>query len=208
MDMMRLFSTIRKEFIQLLRDPRTLGMTFAMPLMQLLLLGFAATNDVRNVPLAVIDRDRTPASRQLVDAYRNADYFQIAFDVDSESQLRQLVDNGSARAGLIIPPGYGAQLAAGQTSPVSFVLDGSDPAIAGTALANAKSIAQAVSTNLQAKQVAASGQAAGRAGIDVRTQVWYNPNLVSADYIDPGSHRPHPAVYDPQPDSQRDRARA
>ncbi len=185
MRLMRLLETIRKEFIQILRDPRTLGMTFAMPLMQLLLLGFAATNDVRNVPLAVVDRDRSQASRKLLAAYRNADYFHVDFDVDSESQLRQLVDNGSARAGLIIPPGYGAQLAAGETAPVSFVLDGSDPAIAGTALANAQSIAQAASTTLQTEKMAADGQGAGGGGIQVRPQVWYNPDMVSSYYMIP-----------------------
>ncbi len=182
----RLLSMIHKEFLQILRDPRTLGLTFAMPLMQLLLLGFAATNDVRNVPLAVIDRDRTTASRQLVDAFRNADYFQIAYDVDSEADLRRLVDDGSARAGLIIPPGYGDLLADGQTSPVSFVLDGSDPSIAGTALANARAIAGAKTTTLQLAAVAALGQDAQSApSIQMHTQVWYNPDLVSAFYMIP-----------------------
>jgi ABC-2 type transport system permease protein len=177
----RLLSMIHKEFLQILRDPRTLGLTFAMPLMQLLLLGFAATNDVRNVPLAVIDRDRTPASRGLVDAYRNAAYFHIDFDVDSEAELRRLVDNGSAVAGLIIPPGYSALLAAGQTSPVSFVLDGSDPAVAGTALANARAIAQAKSASQQLAAAAEAGQTDPPGGsIEVHTQVWYNPDMVSA----------------------------
>ncbi len=182
----RLLSMIHKEFLQILRDPRTLGLTFAMPLMQLLLLGFAATNDVRNVPLAVIDRDRTPASRGLVEAYRTASYFVVDFDVDSEAQLRRLVNNGSALVGLIIPPGYSALLAAGQPSPVSIVLDGSDPAIAGTALANARAIAQAKSASLQLAAAAAAGQAGQPGGsIEMHTQVWYNPDMVSAFYMIP-----------------------
>ena len=77
MSFIRLLSLVRKEFIQILRDPRTLGITFIMPLIQLFLLGFAATNDVRNVPLVVLDRDRSAASRQLLDTYRAADYFRI-----------------------------------------------------------------------------------------------------------------------------------
>ena len=75
----RLFSLIRKEFIQIVRDPRTLALTFLMPLLQLVLLGYAATNDVRNIPLAVYDQDRSPASRGLLDSYRAADYFRVEF---------------------------------------------------------------------------------------------------------------------------------
>ena len=70
----RLFSLIRKEFIQIIRDPRTLALTFVMPVMQLLLLGYAATNDVRNVSLAVFDQDKSASSRALLEAYRAADY--------------------------------------------------------------------------------------------------------------------------------------
>jgi ABC-2 type transport system permease protein len=186
MNLARLLSLIRKEFIQTLRDPRTLAMTLAMPLLQLLLLGYSATNDVRNVPLAVVDRDRSAASRQLLEAYRTADYFHLAYDIDSEARLRQLIDSGSARVGLIIPPGYGDTLAAGQTATVAFVIDGSDPAIGGTSLTNAQLITRAKATALQAQSAAARGQS-GQAGgpIEVRTEVWYNPDLISAFYMIP-----------------------
>ncbi|MEK7786638.1 MAG: ABC transporter permease, partial [Chloroflexota bacterium] len=106
----RLFSLIRKEFIQITRDPRTLALVIIIPVMQLFLLGYAANNDVRNVPLAVLDQDRGPEARALLDAYRAADYFRIAYDVDSEDELRALIDGGKARAGLIIPPDYSRQL--------------------------------------------------------------------------------------------------
>src|SRR3972149_2474979 len=106
----RLFSLIRKEFIQISRDPRTLLLALMIPVMQLFLLGYAAATDVRNVPMAVFDQDRGPAARALLDAYRAADYFRIAYDVDSESELRILIDDGQARGGLIIPPNYSQQL--------------------------------------------------------------------------------------------------
>ena len=80
----RLISLVRKEFIQILRDPRTLILVLIIPIMQLFLLGYSATNDVRNVPLAVFDQDRSAEARKLLDAYRSADYFRLAFDVDSE----------------------------------------------------------------------------------------------------------------------------
>ena len=182
----RLFSLIRKEFIQIIRDPRTLALTFMMPVMQLLLLGYAATNDVRNVSLAVFDQDKSASSRALLDAYRAADYFHVDFDVASLDQLRALIDRGDARAGIIIPPDYGAQLAKGQTAQVGFIIDGSDPTVATAALSAATFIGQAKSTSLAVERLAARGQAgAAQPAIEVRTQVWYNPNLVSAYYMIP-----------------------
>ena len=182
----RLFSLIRKEFIQILRDPRTLALTFVMPVVQLFLLGYAATNDVRNVSLVVFDQDKSPAARELLDAYRAADYFRIDYDVNSEADLRRLIDNGAARVGLIIPPGYGQQLAAGRAAQVAFVIDGSDPTVAGTALASATLIGQAKSTRLTLERLARRGQTqAFQSAVEVRTQVWYNPDLVSAYYMVP-----------------------
>ena len=102
----RLTSLIRKEFIQIRRDPRTLVLVMVIPIMQLFLLGYAATNDVRNIPMAVYDQDRRPAARRLLDAYRAADYFSLEYDVGSESELRELIDHGDARVGLIIPADY------------------------------------------------------------------------------------------------------
>ncbi|MCL5273621.1 MAG: ABC transporter permease, partial [Chloroflexi bacterium] len=79
----RLISIIRKEFIQIRRDPRTLALVLVIPVMQLFFLGYAATNDVRNVPLAVFDQDRGPAARRLLDAYRAADYFRLSYEANS-----------------------------------------------------------------------------------------------------------------------------
>jgi ABC-2 type transport system permease protein len=177
----RLLALIRKEFIQTFRDPRSLTITFIMPLIQLFLLGYAATSDVRNVPLAVLDRDRSAASRDLLSAYRAADYYRIDFDVTGEAELKQLIDSGQAGAGLIIPPGYGDKVAAGQTAQVAFVVDGSDPTIAGTGLSAAQFIAQAKATSLLVQRAAQLGQGnVARSPIEIRTQVWYNPDLVSA----------------------------
>jgi ABC-2 type transport system permease protein len=182
----RLFSLIRKEFIQIVRDPRTLAITFVMPVAMLFLLGYAATNDVRNIALAVFDQDQTPASRQLIDAYRAADYFKLAFVVGSEEELRTLLDNNSARAGIIIPPGYGRELSAWRSAQVALVLDGSDPTVASTALAAATLIGQAQSTELMTERLEKRGSSSAlAAAIDVRTQVWYNPGLDSAMYMVP-----------------------
>jgi ABC-2 type transport system permease protein len=183
----RLHSLIRKEFIQIRRDPRTLALTFLLPIVQLFLLGYAATNDVRNVPLAVFDQDKSAASRELLDAYRAADYFQLRYDVQSEDELRRLIENNSARAGMIIPPDYGENVLGSRPSQVAFIIDGSDPTVAGTALAAATLIAQAKATELTVERLAARGLGSAlQPAVEVRTQVWYNPDLVSAYYMIPG----------------------
>jgi ABC-2 type transport system permease protein len=182
----RLLSLIRKEFIQIVRDPRTLAITFIMPVAMLFLLGYAATNDVRNIALAVFDQDQSPASRRLLEAYKQADYFQIAYVVSSEEEMRVLLDNNSARAGIIIPPGYGSNINGWRSAQVAFVLDGSDPTTASTALAAAIMIGQTQSTRLQVERLEKRGlRGVMEPPIDVRTQVWYNPGLVSANFMVP-----------------------
>lgn len=182
----RLMSLIRKEFIQIRRDPRTLAIIFVMPVAMLFLLGYAATNDVRNIDLAVFDQDQSPASRRLLEAYKQADYFRLSYLAGSEEELRALIDNNSVRAGIIIPPGYGRDVAGWGSAQVAFVLDGSDPTVASTALAAATLIGQTQSTKLQVERLQQRGMAAAlEPAIDVRTQVWYNPGLVSSYFMVP-----------------------
>ena len=183
----RLQSLVRKEFIQIVRDPRILLLMFAMPIVMLFLLGYAANSDVRNVPTAIFDQDRSAAARDLISAFRAADYFQFAFDVASVKEMKQLIDNGQARAGLIIPPDYQRRLLAGEQAQVAFVIDGSDPTIAGTALSAATLIGQMKATTIMRATLEqrALGSAA-TAPLEVRTQIWYNPDLVTAYFMIPG----------------------
>ena len=183
----RLAALIRKEFIQILRDPRTLALILIMPIMQLFLLGYAATNDVRNVSMAVLDQDRGAAARQLLNAFRSADYFQIDYDVDSEAELRSLIDSGKVRVGLIIPPDYSDKVQGGGSAKVAFVLDGSDPTVAGTALSAAKLIGQAHATQITAERLMRQGRSSAlQTPVEVLTQVWYNPDMISSYYMIPG----------------------
>ena len=182
----RLISIIRKEFIQIIRDPRTLAMILVVPVMQLFLLGYAATTDVRNVPIAVWDQSRSPESRALLDAFRSADYFRIAFDICSDAELRDLIERGEARAAIIIPPDYSQRLLEG-VAQVSMILDGSDSTVGGTALSTARLIGQSHATKLMQEQAARSGRSAEfNPPLEVRTQVWYNPDLNSAYFMIPG----------------------
>lgn len=183
----RLISLIRKEFIQIRRDPRTLTLVLVIPIMQLFLLGYAATNDVRNIPMAVYDQDRRAESRRLLDEFKAADYFSLQYDVDSESELRRLIDYGEARVGLIIPGDYTEKIQGFGSAQVAFVLDGSDPTAASTALSAAQLIGQAHSTELLVERLESRGLvSAVTPPLEVRTQVWYNPDLVDAYFMIPG----------------------
>jgi len=182
----RLFAIIRKEFIQIFRDKRTLVLILVIPIMQLFLLGYSATSDVRDIPLAIFDQSRSAESRTLVDAFRAADYFKITYDLHSDAELTEVIDKGLAKAALVIPPDYAISLDKGDAK-VSFVLDGSDPTIASTALSAAQLIGQNFSTRLLSQKFNRLG-----AGIEIqppmeiRTTVWYNPDMISAYFMIPG----------------------
>ena len=181
----RILPVIRKEFIHIIRDPRTLGVMFVTPLIQLILFGYAATSDVRNIPLAVFDQDRTPQSRHLLTAFVESGQFTIARSVGSEQELAKLIDAGNVRAGLVIPPRYAADLLSGQGAQVAFVLDGSDPTVAASALSSANLIGQVEATNVQQQALARQGGTFGLTPVDVRPRVWYNPDMVSAVFMVP-----------------------
>jgi ABC-2 type transport system permease protein len=183
----RLLSIIRKEFIQIVRDKRALAIILIIPIMQLFLLGYAATNDVRNIPLAVYDQCHCTESRTLLDAYRAADYFRLAYTVGSEDEIRLLIEQGKARAAIIIPPDYNNRLAKGNAQ-VAFILDGSDPTSASTAYSAAILIGQSQSTKLMVEKLQRTGLNVDKLTppLEVRTQVWYNPDLVSNYFMIPG----------------------
>jgi ABC-2 type transport system permease protein len=183
----RLISIIRKEFIQITRDKRTLVIILFIPIMQLFLLGYSATNDVRNVPLAVFDQCRCAESRSLLDAYRAADYFRLAYMVSSENEILTLIEQGDIRAGLIIPPDYNTALAQGNAE-VAFILDGSDAAAGTTALSAATLIGQSHATRLMLQKLERTGLDASnfQPPLQVRMRVWYNPDLVSSYFMIPG----------------------
>lgn len=182
----RIWPIMRKEFIQIIRDPRTLGVMFVTPLLQLVLLGYAAQTDVRNVPLAVFDQDHSAASRALIGAFVESGQFAVARYVDTNQELAGMIDGGQAKAGLIIPPRYAAALQRNERAHVSFVLDGSDPTVAGSSLSAAGQIGQSHATAIQQQQVSRRGLLIGGLPLEVRTRVWYNPDMLSAVFIVPG----------------------
>jgi ABC-2 type transport system permease protein len=182
----RLLSVIRKEFLQIRRDPRTLAMILVMPIVQLFLLGYAATTDVKNIRLAVWDQSQSQQSRALLEAFRAAGYFEVAYAVQSEAEYLALIEAGDARVALVIPPDYDRRLLESRAQ-VSVVLDGSESTVGTTALSTARLIGQSFSTKVLMEQLALSGRAGTiTPPLEVRTHVLYNPDLISAYFNIPG----------------------
>ena len=181
---LRTLSLVRKEFLHILRDPRTLFVMFMMPIIQLVLLGYAATTDVEHLRTAVTDGDRSAASRELIDAYRASNYFDITQYVESERQLEYLVDSSQVKAGLIIPAGYGEAVASGEQAQIAFVIDGSDPSVANTVFAASQSVGQAQSMRIMERTLGIDTD--DLPGVQVRPRVWYNPEMKSANFMIPG----------------------
>ncbi|MBK6791684.1 MAG: ABC transporter permease [Anaerolineales bacterium] len=182
----RIVSIVRKEFTQIFRDPRSLALIIVMPIIQLFLLGYAATTDVKNVPIAVLDQSQSAQSRELLDAFRAADYFRIDYYVGSTDEYQRLIESGAIRAVLVIPPDYDVQVLDGKAQ-VLFVLDGSDGSVGATALSTARLIGQSYATKVQESQFALRGAASlPTPPVEVRTQVWYNPDFQSAYFMIPG----------------------
>jgi len=185
--MRRLRALMRKEFTHMRRDPRTLMMIFIMPVLQLLLLGYATNTDVKNVPTVVFDQDNNQQSRALLDAYRATGYFSLDFIAYSENDVNGLIEGGLAKVGIIIPPDYSSSLTAGQTATVAVLIDGSDPTVAMTALSAATLVGQTQGVNIQYQRLAGrSSGGAGSSPLEVRTRVLYNPDLLSSYNLVPG----------------------
>jgi ABC-2 type transport system permease protein len=181
---LRTLSLIRKEFLHIRRDPRTLFVMLAMPIMQLVLLGYAATTDIEHLRTAILDGDKSLASRELVDAYQASNYFDTTLYVESERQLEYLMDSGQARAGLIIPAGYGQAVTTGEQVQVAFVIDGSDPSVASTVFAASQSVGQAQSMRIMERTMGIDPD--DMPGVQVRPRVWYNPEMKSVNFMIPG----------------------
>jgi ABC-2 type transport system permease protein len=184
----RIWSILRKEFIEIWRDPRSLAFVLGMPVLMLLLYGYGISSDVKRVPLAVYDRDGTPAARELVRRFTSADYFVAVTAVQSLQALRDAIDRGLARVGLVIPEDFSRNLGANRPAPIQFVVDGSDSNTASIAIGNISAIARSLELAPRdlRPQVFILSSAERIEPIELRTLVWYNPELKSSNFLIPG----------------------
>jgi len=183
--MTRLLAIARKELWQLTRDRLTLAMMVILPVMQLLLFGWAINTDVRHIPLVVYDQDRSATSRDLVRRMEVTGYYDTVGQVRSYGEIDQALQSGTAQVGLVLPAGLGSDIALGRGATVQLVVDGSDPMTVGSATETAVGLVTAYSQEIVVEQLAAQGAAPPRL-LSVAVATWYNPELRTAVYIVPG----------------------
>jgi ABC-2 type transport system permease protein len=183
----RIKHMIRKEFIQVLRDPRMRSVIFILPIVQLLILGNAMNTDVKDVQTAILDQDNTPASRKLIDDFRASPYFKEVVRLESEDQISGVLDREEAQLVLHINRGFQEDLEAGKLAPVQAILDGTDSNTTGIVLGYSRGIINRYNRDVvQARVSRVVGRAAGVPGVDLRTRAWFNENLESSNYFVPG----------------------
>jgi drug efflux transport system permease protein len=176
----RLLAMSRKELIQLRRDPRSLALAFALPVLLLILFGYAISWDVRNIRLAVLDQDRSAASRELVDAFRASGYFSLAAFLERSGDVDPLMERGGAQLVLVIPPGFAKDLGAGRTAALQAIVDGSDANTATIALGYGEAVVRTWSTRVELRGRSVAPP------VSAESRVWFNEELASRNMIVPG----------------------
>jgi len=174
----RLWAIMIKEFIEIRRDPRTLGLVLLMPVLLLILFGFAINLDIKHIRTAVCDRDRTPESRALVEAFFSSGYF-IPVDRDACGKEAMLLDRGSASVYLEMPPRFGNRMTSGRPAPIQILIDGSDNNTASVSTGYVEQVLRGYSPNRERP-------GAVPRTIELDSRVWFNPDLNSTIFITPG----------------------
>jgi ABC-2 type transport system permease protein len=183
----RIRTLVRKEFLELRRTPRLIGLIVVAPILQLTLLGYAATTDVRNVPVVIVDGDRSARSRQLIERFAASPYFDIVAEAVDPRAVDRHLARGRAWLAIIVPAGFDAALAgAGVSSQrtVQVLADGTDANSSGVALAYAGSLISDFGAGVRAERT--GGGAGSGPAIESRVRVWFNPQLESKDFMLPG----------------------
>ncbi len=186
MNLRRLWAIARKESIHIRRDPRSLGLAIGIPMLMILLFGYALTLDVERVPLVAWDQSGTPASRDYLAQFTSSRYFSLAGTVDDYAGLEAAIDHREAWIALVIPPAFGRELAAGRPAAVQAIVDGSDSNTASIVLGYAGGITEIFNRRIALEQIRRATGTTLVPSLDLRPRVWFNPDLESKNYIIPG----------------------
>jgi len=183
----RMATIVRKEWLHIIRDPRTLALVIVMPVMMLILLGYAVANDVEDLPLAVADLSRTDASRTLLEKLSASGFFMVTHVAQNETEILEMLDAGTVKAGIYIPEDYGRNISTGGVGTIQFYIDGSNPTVAQTAQLAAETVSQATSQQILIQRLERSG--AGMTislPIDTHIIYLYNPDMRRMNFMIPG----------------------
>jgi ABC-2 type transport system permease protein len=183
----RIKQILIKEFIQILRDPRSRAIIFAMPVVQVIIFGYAVTTDVKNVSLAIYDQDNSIHSREVTARFVESGYFHIDAFVEREEQIRELMDRGQIQVLLRFNKGFGQNLTSGRKAPLQMILDGTDSNTAAIILGYSSKI-----VSLYAREILVQWSSRLQGGgplfsqINLESRAWFNENLESRNFFVPG----------------------
>ena len=182
----RAWAVARKEFLHVLRDPRSLAMAIAIPMLLLMLYGYALTLDVDNVPTVVWDESQTPASRDFISQFGGSRYFSIVGYEWNYAALEREIDSGGALVALVVPRDFADNIRSGRPASVQMLVDGSDSNTATLAVNYADAVTQAYSQALRLQEMRRLHGTSITMPVDFRPRVWFNSELESRNYIIPG----------------------
>ena len=186
--LLRIWAVLRKEFIQTLRDRRTLLIQLGLPIAQLFIFGYAIRMNVEHIPTVVADQSLDSDSFAYVEAMVASGYFDVVAYVPNEAAVVRAIDEGQAQAGIVLPPDFSSRVLRGDAQALLLV-DGSDVFTSQTAYNAITAIAQSYSTQVMRSKLLRSGQATDEKSlspIDVRVRILYNPNLDDLWFLIPG----------------------
>ncbi len=178
MKLTRIKAIARKEGLQIIRDPYSLGLAFGMPIVLLIIFGYAITFDVNDIRVVIRDRDRSSVSRELVREMTSSGYFTVAAYIDDDREMDRWLERGGALAAVTIPADFSKNIRRGLDASAGLAIDGSD--------SNTATIAAGYLAGLTERFAVQARGFAGPSPIEVRSRVWYNPELKSRNYIVPG----------------------
>ena len=186
MNLRRVLAVMRKEVIQIWRDPLSLLIIFAMPIVQLIIYGYGVNLDIKHIPLCVYDRDATQTSQDLLKYFQATDYFSIVHVASSYDDVVQNIDQGVCTVAVVVPPQFAEDLNSRGQAPVQALLDASDSNTASIGMGYAQSIIQAYSQDVQIKWQQRNGMPPVSPNVTFQPRTWYNEDLESMSNIVPG----------------------
>jgi ABC-2 type transport system permease protein len=182
----RLRAVARKEFIHIFRDPRSLGMAIAIPMLLLMLYGYALTLDVDNVPLVVWDQSESQASREFISRFAGSCYFSLRGHARNYREVERAIDSAQALVALVVPRDFAGRVESGRPASVQLIVDGSDSNTATLAVSYADAVALAYAQQIAVQQIQRAGSRVPRLPLEFRPRVWFNAEMESRNYIIPG----------------------
>jgi ABC-2 type transport system permease protein len=185
MDLKRTWAVFRKEVIHIRRDPFSLLQIILMPIILLLLYGYALTFDIKHVTIAVYDQERSQLSEDFINQFRGSQYFTLRYFTDSYAKLKDLVTRGQVEVGLMLPYDYSFLYQTGKTIPIQALVDGTDSNTANIVLGYVGAVASTYNERLLLQRLTIKGPARMDMPVDVQTRAWFNEELESRNFIVP-----------------------